>query len=370
MSVEALRASLPAAQQKHLDPAAPAPARMMAAKGLLPLAPREMVIVLCGLSLDGAPDIASSSSSSLGELPEKVLAAALAAGLPPAALAALAPLLVRREALCEQLLLTRETPDDAVAAVAPAVSERLAEIIAGNQERCVRSPAIVRAIRQNPHLLRSSLDRLFDFLVRSGVIDDDVPEFAEALARLSPAQMQEAAARVVLPADLADSLEEGPEDAARAAAAAAALESKDHEAKERVPLLKLIASLKMSQRVALAVKGNKEARSILIRDMNRVVASAAVRNPRITEQEVASAAQSRSVCDEVIRIIAGSKELSRHYGVKVALVNNPKTPLPAAMRFLTLLRESDVRAVAKSRNVSAAVANQARRLLAAKQGGK
>ena len=71
--------------------------------------------------------------------------------------------------------------------------------------------------------------------------------------------------------------------------------------------------------------------------------------------------------DEVVRVIASSKEMTRSYGVKTALVNNPKTPLQVAMRFLTLLRHNDVRAVAKSKNVSSALANQARRLVATKK---
>ena len=126
----------------------------------------------------------------------------------------------------------------------------------------------------------------------------------------------------------------------------------------------------MAQKVALALKGNREARTILIRDSNRLVAGATIRSPRITEPEVVAAAQSRSVSDDVIRAIASSKEMLRSYGVKFALVNNPKTPVPIAMRLLTLLRSSDIKAVSKSRNVSTAVSRQAKRLLTQKGGGR
>ncbi len=54
--------------------------------------------------------------------------------------------------------------------------------------------------------------------------------------------------------------------------------------------------------------------------------------------------------------------------VKVALVNNPKTPMQTAMHFLTLLQASDQKAVAKSKNVPSAVANQAKRLVNVKAG--
>jgi hypothetical protein len=84
---------------------------------------------------------------------------------------------------------------------------------------------------------------------------------------------------------------------------------------------------------------------------------------------VAKAASNRSVSDEVIRIISNSKELCRSYSVKVALVNNPKTPMPVAMRLLTLLRESEIKAISKSKNVSSAVSAQAKRLMATKKPG-
>jgi len=369
MSLDSLRAALPPPHQKHLDPAAPGPARMMASKGILPLPPRESVIVLCGLTFDAAPEIVTSARGSLGRLPDKILGAAIDAGLPPVALGVLAPLSAPRDAIAEKLAVNRDTPDEAIAELALVASEHIAEIISSDQQRCLRSQPIVRALRDNPSLLRSSKDRLFDFLVRAGAIHDDLPEYAEALARLTPTEMIEAADRVELPPELGSLLEDTPEVEARAETATEVLDHEQDEqaAHARVPILKLVNGLPVAQKVALAVKGNKEARIILVRDRNRVVASAAIRNPRTTEQEIVAAAQSRSVSDEVIRIISGSKELVRGYGVKVALVNNPKTPLPTAMRLLTLLRDADVRSVAKSRNVSSAVANQARRLVAMKK---
>ena len=73
------------------------------------------------------------------------------------------------------------------------------------------------------------------------------------------------------------------------------------------------------------------------------------------------------VADDVIRIISRSKDMVRSYAVKLALVQNPKTPLQTSMRFLTLLRESDVRAISKSKNVPQAVSNQAKRLIMQKR---
>ena len=85
-------------------------------------------------------------------------------------LGTLAEALVERDDALQAVILNKDTPDEALAAIAAQVSGAMAEILAGNQERCMRSEALVRALCGNTEVLRSSLDRLFDFLVRSGII--------------------------------------------------------------------------------------------------------------------------------------------------------------------------------------------------------
>ena len=354
MSQAELLESLSEQYRKHLDPSG-GPARMMAARGMAPLPPRELFIVLCGLSIDPNEGLADSAAASLGKLPEDLLAPALEADLPAAALSIATPHLKNREPLLEKILLNQKTPDDVIASVAAGLSESLAEIVIGNQERCLRSEAIISEVRKNGALPRASLDRMFDFLVRSGVIYDEMPEFAQAMSRLSVTEMASFAEKVELPPGIGDFTEEDGSET-------------EQEEERRVPMLKLVAQLTAAQKVALALKGNREARTILIRDSNRVVAAAAVRNPRLSEAEVLSAAQNRSLCDEVIRIISNSREMVRPYPVKLALVYNPKTPLAVAMRFLNLLRAADVRTLAKSKGVPQALAKQAQRLASKKKG--
>ncbi len=381
MSQQAIIASLPPEAHKLLDPAAPAPARMMAARGMAPLRPREQVGVLAGLTLDADEKIADTARASLVKMPASLLAPILRGELAPVVADVLAIVLGEREDLLEPLVLNPALGDDALARLAANVPEAIIELIASNQERCLRSEALVRAIRSNARMLKSSLDRLFDFLVRSGIIYDDMPEFAEAIARLSPTEMQQAAEKIHLPDAVAELIDHAAPPAMLVASESPPAEEgevrlddvetvADHEQKRRMSVQQLIASLNMAQRVALALRGNKEARTLLVRDANRVVAGAAIRSPRVTEQEVIMAAQSRSVSDEVVRIISTSKELMRSYRVKVALINNPKTPLATAMRLLTLLRQNDLRAVAKSKGITSALANQAKRLVNAKAGAR
>src|SRR2546428_10227668 len=59
---------LPANFQKHVDPKAPLPLRMMGAKALVPMGPKEMVTALFMLTFDaetGGPETAGKSFSGL-----------------------------------------------------------------------------------------------------------------------------------------------------------------------------------------------------------------------------------------------------------------------------------------------------------------
>jgi hypothetical protein len=127
-----------------------------------------------------------------------------------------------------------------------------------------------------------------------------------------------------------------------------------------------ILNLGVAEKIKLALMGNREARDILVRDANRMVAVAVVKSPKIQESEIESISKSRQISEEVLRQIAATKEWTKSYSIKLNLVSNSKTPIPIAMKFLTHIREPDLRKLAKSKNVSGAVASQARRLLETK----
>jgi len=127
--------------------------------------------------------------------------------------------------------------------------------------------------------------------------------------------------------------------------------------------------MNVSDKIKLALFGNKEVRSTLIRDANKIVATTVLKSPKVTDGEVAMYANSRNVCDDVIRIIAGNKEWVKNYRVKVALVNNPKTPVPIAMKLVSSLNTKDLKDLAGSRNVSGAVCNLAKNLLNQRKAG-
>jgi len=109
------------------------------------------------------------------------------------------------------------------------------------------------------------------------------------------------------------------------------------------------------------------ARSLLIKDSNKLVNSAVVKNPRITEPEILTIAKSVIQNEEILRIICQNKEWIKNPSIRKALVLNNKTPLPVAIRFMGFLTEKDLLGMAKSRNISSVLANNARRMVSNKK---
>jgi hypothetical protein len=129
-----------------------------------------------------------------------------------------------------------------------------------------------------------------------------------------------------------------------------------------------ISNMGVAEKIKLAFNGSKEARELLVRDSNKLVALAAVKSPKIQESEIETLSKSRSVCDDVLRYIADTKEWVSSYTVKMNLCSNSKTPVPIALKLLNQLRELELRKLAKSKNVSAVVSTQARRLVETRSG--
>ncbi len=116
-------------------------------------------------------------------------------------------------------------------------------------------------------------------------------------------------------------------------------------------LFQKIQSMSVSEKLDLARKAGKEARSILMRDTNKQVQLAVISSPKITEGEVLMIAGNRQINDEVIRHIATNREWMRNYQIKLALVTNPKTPLTIALRQISFLGQRDLAQLARSRAV-------------------
>jgi regulator of extracellular matrix RemA (YlzA/DUF370 family) len=303
----------------------------------------------------------------------------------------------------EATILNVRTPDQALAKLAATTAHSsLLELITINQQRLVRCPEIIDAILQNPacggeaeRRARETRKEFFEKERGARQIADELrargqtaaAEFFETAELTTPGgdlSLDDAwliAQHIeVSDADLDDAwlpAERYDELVSESAADVSANVQRviEHErlergdvSTERVSLIRKIMFMNTKDRMKLAMKGDREARSILIRDSNKVVCSAVVNNPRITEQEIENIAAMRTISDEVLRLIALNRSWARSYPIIHNLARNPRTPIPTVMNILTRIRTKDLQNLTQNRNVSEAVRRQAYRLQQARSG--
>jgi hypothetical protein len=126
---------------------------------------------------------------------------------------------------------------------------------------------------------------------------------------------------------------------------------------------KVLSSLSIVERMKLAMKGTREQRAQLVRDSNRMVATAVLSSPKLTEAEVEAFTKMGNVSEEVLRIIGMNRSWLKNYGVTLGLVKNPKTPPGLSMQLINRLSERDVKMLAVDRNIPEALRLIARKLM-------
>jgi len=300
-----------------------------------------------------------AARQSLESLPDSIAKTVLGGAAHPAVLSFLAHVYKNDAVRMEVLALNAAADDGTFTFLASLPHRRVIDIVANNQTRLLRAPGIVEALGENPLTGRATIDRILGFLGLERPAAEEVPAGEQADLG-APAEITDESALVALRALLGDAsefaeelLKDSPDEI-------------DLDEAAKGNLMALIAKMTVMQKVKLARLGNKEARGLMIRDRNKIVATAAIRSPRMTDNEVAGFAKSRNLSDEVMRIIASNRDWTKNYAVKLALVMNPKCPVSMSIRFMNFLQEKDLRVCVKSKDVPAVIATHARRNLTAK----
>lgn len=389
--------------QAILNGTAPLRARLAAANGLLPLPQEDLLEVLVALRHSDDGETAEAAASTLKSQGDRdLLNAAKAAETSAAVLGYLGELTSSRE-VSEALILNTSTPDEAVVQLATSAKDgSLLELIALNQQRLVRTPAIIDAILANAartaeaeRRTRETRREFFEKERGARQIADELRargktaaaeffETAELTTATGDLSLDDAwliAEHIeVLDADLDDSWlpaeryqELESEDLSEHAAAVQRII--EHErielgeaGAERISLIRRIMFMHARDRMKLARKGDREARGILIRDPSKIVAAAVISNPRITDQEAENIATMRTVPGEVLRLMSMNRGWARSYTIIHNLVRNPCTPIPTVIGILPRIRTKDLQHLSKNRNVSEAVRRQALRLSQTRSG--
>jgi len=350
-------------------------ARMLAARGLVPVQrPRDLLGLLYQLGFDQDLRLREMALESVRKLPEAVMRGGLsdpdidarvldffswALGGAPGA-----------EAATDLVLRNPAIADETVVALAGRASQNEIDLIAVNEERLLRCPAIISAMYGNRLARMSTVDRVIELAVRNGVRVGGITAWEEICKVYAHGSDRGGVSDEDMDALFARAARLGPEHEGERGGEIVEVDPDAPPPTPEPTESREIWALPVPMKIRLAILGNAFDRAILIRDPKKVVAIAAVKSPGMTDAEIAKYAGLSTLAEEVIGYIANRRDWTKLYNVKLSLVNNPKCPLGMAMRLLPFLREKDVEALARSRGIPSALSAQARKLTTQRSTGK
>jgi hypothetical protein len=322
--------------------------RVLAAQGILPLSPAELVPLQVQLAEGDDPFLAEAARSSLAGVDPRIALVYLASEAPPDVLRWFA---MRHgdPALVAAVLGRRDVPRGLLLEVAPGLSPDLQEALLLRQDAIVEQPAILDALEANPDLTPYSRRRIL--------------EYREHLLPKSPAAAVAITSAELLPEEEEDAelgeLEPGDEEELqriRRLASAVDVERTTGLSEHQ------IRALKVPLRLRLARGASRSLRSILVRDINPHVALSVLQYSAFAEDEVEQIAASRAVVDEVLVALAKRREWLARYAVCLNLARNPRVPIAVAVKMLARLSVRDLRMLSQDRNIAEAVRATAQRM--------
>lgn len=144
--------------------------------------------------------------------------------------------------------------------------------------------------------------------------------------------------------------------------AATTIKPKKPVADRRDSPLQKISKLDIRGRITLAMRGNKEDRSILIRDSTKLVAIAVLESPKITDGEVEAFALQKNVLESVLRAIPMKRRFAKNYNIMRNLVANPRTPLDLSLGLMKNLLVRDLKNLSGNKEVADTIRKVATRM--------
>ena len=124
-----------------------------------------------------------------------------------------------------------------------------------------------------------------------------------------------------------------------------------------------VAAMSVSEKVQMALHGNREERQILMKERAGVVQASIVRNPKATLDEITALARTSHLAPDAAEAISEHPTYGCSAQIALALARNPRTPLRTAIDMIGKLQPADLRALAKGLGVRMQIAQAARKRL-------
>lgn len=129
----------------------------------------------------------------------------------------------------------------------------------------------------------------------------------------------------------------------------------------RQPAERRLEEPSSADKIQVALHGNAEERTAILRDRNKMLHPYVLRNPQISPEEVLSIAKNPLTGAELLQIIAGNKDWVQRPAIALALVRNPKTPQGSGLRALDFVNPAELRQIAKVANAPPHIVQAARK---------
>ncbi len=367
MSVAALIVPIEALVEAHrplVD--RPLPIKLRIARGMLPASAEDLVPTIAYLAHSEEPELRLAALETLSSLPVDTMREVMRAKLHPAVLDTVSRALTSDHSALSEVVVNRATADSTFVYLAAHGGTVVCSDIARNTVRCLNEPQIVEALFFNPRMPPGQIQNLLEFAVREGAALDHIPGFIEMRAAIWGGRGAEDEGKVGL-SDLEfmtalqlAGVKQSLTDEELALVDRGEEPPDDHST---TSLQALIMKMSVAQKIRLALIGDANARKLLVRDPKKMVSLSVLKSPRLTEGEVKMFCSNKALAEEIFVQIGRNKSWTRDYGIRRALVMNPKCPLPLSMGFLRTLSMKDIKDVSKSREVSGVVARSAKRVL-------
>ncbi|HLF57180.1 MAG TPA: hypothetical protein VI942_10075 [Thermoanaerobaculia bacterium] len=317
--------------------------RVLAAQGILPLPPAELIPLQVHLADADDAFLADAARSSLASLDPRIVSVYLAADAPVEVLRYFATR-QHDSTLLEPILSRRDVPRELLVELAPKLPADLQELLLLRQDAILERPEILDSLADNPRLSPYSRRRIAEYR-------------EHLLPRASRAAAVAVSSEQFFPQDEELSEEEQVElERIRRAAAGGDVDRTTGLSEHQ------IRALTVPLRLRLAQGASRTLRAILIKDSNTSVALAVLQRSAFTDDEIEQLAASRAVVDDVLLAIAKRREWTARYGVCLNLARNPRIPIGIAIKCLPRLSVRDLRLLGRDRNISDAVRSTAQRL--------
>ncbi|MHC4473708.1 MAG: HEAT repeat domain-containing protein [Planctomycetota bacterium] len=329
--------------------------RLMAAQGLLPLGPEDLLEMWTDLIRDSDEGVREAATKSLGEFPAaELLPVAKNRNTPETVLTWAVTYRNERE-VRESALQNTSTPDETIEALAPELPTELAELVVINQVRLLRRTSLLEAIERNQRLNNDQRRRLMELRETFKIGEEPAAEAPPPPPEPEPPPPEpepEPEPEVVPTEDEAMVRYLSPEE---------------HGEPDKVSSVQKIYRMNVPDKMVTALKGTREERAILIRDPNKLVSTAVLGSPRMNPAEVESFSAMKNVSSDVLRAIGNHREWTKSQGVISNLVKNPRTPIGLALTHLPRVNPRDMKLISVDRNVPEAIRKQALKFVRKKQ---